>query len=496
MNDMQDLENKLKTLDEIFKNSIKGDIVIVDCYKGEEILAIISKLANYGIYNKLIHVFDPFSGIPVRIGNKIHKNISLKSQVENLVHESGYPKDNIHYHLNYGIIPQDIAYLSINTYSYKRTCEAIMYFKPYINNQTKIYISKYGSFSGCTDAVNEHLENINFEYSTSSIQISTSNSSAQHSLFNKVIVWGFPLHTHSHSYIHACWVKAFKYLGYDTYWFSDDNYEQNFDYTNCLFITEGYADFKIPLHKSNIYYVHVCVDPQRYLDAGVRFIDMRYNKSYNNDVNYEYNLDESLKQGKAQQISSVTYYEDLEYYPAIYTSWATDLLPSEFDFTLSNIDTENTVYFVGSAGPHHNALIQALYKHNINFVHIDCWKNPISFEDNIKLMQKSIINVDLRHDFHKNVGYIPCRVFKAISYGKIGITNSKRVQKLFGENNIIYHDNVDILVDMALQNKDNKELLLRQMKYVQENHTYLNRIDDLLNCLNKAFVNFITYKQE
>ena len=56
-------------------------------------------------------------------------------------------------------------------------------------------------------------------------------------LFDKVIVWGFPLHTHTHSYIHGGWVKAFKSLGYDTYWFHDNEYPTDFDYNNCLFIT-------------------------------------------------------------------------------------------------------------------------------------------------------------------------------------------------------------------------------------------------------------------
>lgn len=455
--------------------SYDGDLVFINTYKGQEILSIISELNKQNITNKYIHVYDSFSGIPIRKNDQIIKNVSMKITFTDNVSKLNYPIDKIIYHNDFSYIPKELAYLSINTNSYQKTSDVILKFKPYLKKSTVIKIAKYGIFTGCTQAVDEHLKDIQVIHDKSLPS------------FNRVVIWGYPLHTHSHSYIHACWVKAFKYLGYDTYWFSDDNYDENFDYTNCLFITEGYADFKIPLHKSNIYYVHVCVDPQRYLDAGVRFIDMRYNKSYNHDVNYEYNLDESLKQGKAQQISSVTYYEDLEYYPAIYTSWATDLLPHEFNFSCINAEAENNVYFVGSGVPQHYELAQELRNKNIGFYHIDCWKNPISFEENMKLMKKSIINVDLRNDFHKKVGYIPCRVFKAISYGKLGITNSTRVRDLFGENNIIYHDNVGTLVDLALQNKDNTELILRQMKYVQENHTYLNRIDDLLKCIDIAF---------
>ena len=31
----------------------------------------------------------------------------------------------------------------------------------------------------------------------------------------KIIIWGYPLHSHTHSYIHAAFYKAFKYMNYD-----------------------------------------------------------------------------------------------------------------------------------------------------------------------------------------------------------------------------------------------------------------------------------------
>ena len=76
--------------------------------------------------------------------------------------------------------------------------------------------------------------------------------------FDKVIIWGFPLHSHTHSYIHGGWVKGFKRLGYKTYWFHDKKYPTDFDYNNSLFITEGYADNKIPINNTSIYFVHIC----------------------------------------------------------------------------------------------------------------------------------------------------------------------------------------------------------------------------------------------
>ena len=59
--------------------------------------------------------------------------------------------------------------------------------------------------------------------------------------FNKVIIWGFPLHTHTHSYIHGGWYKAFQHLGYETHWFHDGSHptvDSDFDYGNYLFINQ------------------------------------------------------------------------------------------------------------------------------------------------------------------------------------------------------------------------------------------------------------------
>ena len=95
-------------------------------------------------------------------------------------------------------------------------------------------------------------------------------------MFSKVVIWGFPLHTHTHSYIHYGWHKAFTYLGYPTYWFDDTNYPTDFDYNNCLFITEGYADTNIPIVPTSIYYVHIAIHPEKYLNRVKRFIEIRY----------------------------------------------------------------------------------------------------------------------------------------------------------------------------------------------------------------------------
>lgn len=326
----------------------------------------------------------------------------------------------------------------------------------------------------------------------------------------KVIIWGYPLNSHTHSYIHYGWHKTFKHLGYETYWFDDSSFPQDFDYTNCLFITEGYADNNIPLHASNIYCVHVAKNPYKYLQCGARFIDIRYNVTEIKDCNYNYKLADK----QLQSISAVTLYEkyasnkDLHprfqtpehtEYEAIYMAWATDLLPHEFIFEDRFIPPEvpSVTYFLGSIGGGNarelTKFIEGCARRNIKCITNNPWQNPLSFQEAKVLVQKSIIAPDMRGSgdpskpkengtCHKQIGYIPCRLFKNISYGKLGATNCKRLQDLFGDK-VVYCEDENKLVDICLEKAKDYDYIKQQMEWVRDNHTYINRVNDLLTVL-------------
>ena len=335
----------------------------------------------------------------------------------------------------------------------------------------------------------------------------------------QVVIWGYPLYSHTMSYIHYGWHKAFTSLGYKTYWFNDDNYNETMDYNNTLFISEGYVDNKIPLNSSSVYFIHDCINPSKYLDLGCRLIDIRFNVSSIKDCNYWYSLEEEKKNGNVEQLSDVSYYQKLTNtsglrkehenprelnYEALYTSWATDLLPEEFDENDINFDREqDTIYYLGSVGESNGSSIYKFAyeatKHNVKFKVNNPWKNPVDFDINKLHMKKSVICPDIRGEgdsnkiklgengtCHKSIGYIPCRIFKAISYGCLGITNSKSVYDLF-DGKVIYSDNEQNLFHFAMKNRNNKELILEQMKIVKEKHTYINRVNDIICIVNKKY---------
>ena len=330
----------------------------------------------------------------------------------------------------------------------------------------------------------------------------------------KVIIWGFPLHTHTHSYIHAGWYKGFKYLGYDTYWFDNLNHplQDMFDYSHSLFITEGYADSNIPLIDTSIYFVHIATHPEKYIGKVKRLIEIRYLVDNIKDCNYHY----TLNRAEIDKISNCTYYEKLHdnggiakhhnnpqpmEYECIYTCWATDLLPHEIKEENIYCPKEKKIYWFGSSNPGNTKEIAIFYeeckKNGIDFIYNNPWIKPVSFEQVQEYTMRSIMAPDFRSSgdpgkiaigengtCHKQIGYIPCRLFKAISYGHLGITNSKHAWELLEQTPIYHSDERQLFYDAAKHIQD-YELIKKQMSIVREKHTYLNRIFDLLKVLEK-----------
>ncbi|MFM1781826.1 MAG: Synechococcus phage Bellamy, partial [Pseudomonadota bacterium] len=112
----------------------------------------------------------------------------------------------------------------------------------------------------------------------------------------------------------------------------------------------------------------------------------------------------------------------------------------------------------------------------------DPFQNPLSDEEVVLRTKKSILGVDIRGPEHIRNGYVPCRVFKSMSWGHLGMTNSEEVYKEL-EGHCIYQSNTSQLFYDSMDRKDDKKYIEDGMKYVQENHTYINRIKSIMSIL-------------
>lgn len=301
--------------------------------------------------------------------------------------------------------------------------------------------------------------------------------------FEKVIIWGHKLHSHTHSYVHNGFYNAFTHMGFPTYWFDDRDKVDDFDFADCLFLTEGQVDKNIPLRHDCQYMLHNCTDPK------YRTLPKK------NFIAFQVFTESIFSVPNLIKLDTCIYYDLAG--RCIYMPWATDLLPDEIDAVKTSLSSQPTlpqVYWVGTVGDgtfgniHQlKPFMKACEENGIAFI----VKHNLSLEEHIAAIGSSLIAPAIVGKWQAEQGYIPCRIFKNISYGKMGVTNSRHVYELF-EKKIVYNpDTYQLFYDakQKLETMDREELF-ELMDVVKAKHTYLNRTGALLDFLQLVHTTF------
>ena len=260
---------------------------------------------------------------------------------------------------------------------------------------------------------------------------------------------------------------------------SDNDDVSGFDFSNTFFFTEGQVDKKIPLREDCIYLLHNCYDDKyKPLIEKNRAFRMQ---TYTDDA-LKYNLT------KVEDCIYADYGGKCIYFP-----WATDLLPHEIDANKPaqpfNRDSR-IVRWVGTIGGERfgnidqiNPFIAACSANGIAFDQV----MRVSVDENIRRIKESYMAPTIVGQWQYDVGYVPCRIFKNISYGQMGITSSPRIYELFQHKVIYNSDTYQLFYDAKnYLEKMSLEELHSLMDFVRDHHTYINRINTVFDFVNKC----------
>jgi len=291
------------------------------------------------------------------------------------------------------------------------------------------------------------------------------------SSFDKIIIWGLPLHSHTHSYIHDCFFKAFESLGLETVWIENtaEKVENSF-LKNSLVIACGIDCKTLSINKDSFYVLHNVDD--------IRF---RQNDNY---INLQvYTKDTLLPERAAERLSAFTYWQEND--KCLYQPWATDLLPEEMIYDpVPAPEVNMAVNWVGSVtdGPMGNLqqlqeYAQAMHSRMGIPVHAH---RGVDRENMIKLIRSSNQAPAIVAGWQKENRYVPCRLFKNISYGQPTFCNSPVVKEICGED--FYEEDCEQIAIKTNEYLKNRNLEFENsiIELVRKEHTFVNRCNRIL----------------
>lgn len=299
---------------------------------------------------------------------------------------------------------------------------------------------------------------------------------------NKIVIWGLRKRYHTHRYIHKAFFENAKKLGYKVIWVEDEEKSRKYIESNDLIISADPVGKMVP----------------------EKFVISDYNLPIRNDVFYclhkfkDVFLSELKKQVDKGRILELSVYEnkaekaDVKIRPGVlfdsvsrilYQPWGTNLLPHEFKKPVFNKGKK--VFWIGSIwndkNDHGNVneireLKIALQKNGLKFIHLRFIPDWL----NILLVRLSRIAPAIGGRIQAEVNYLPCRVFKNISYGQLAITNIKKFKDILGEY-FIEGDTIEKLVSNALllEGEEYKKIVVGQQKAII-NYTYEQAIKNIV----------------
>ena len=288
---------------------------------------------------------------------------------------------------------------------------------------------------------------------------------------------------YTHSYIFEGFYNASDFLGFNTFWIEKQSDLEEISDSKTLVLCEGSY---IPEFKRKLKCKFVLHSVPNNLD---NFSELSASK---NCLKLEVFKNEALNHFK---IGDLTYFDQKNF--TLYQPWATNLLPNQIleDKNIRDIDMKFS-YYIGmlyGKGVERAREYNLLLKNSNIPTQIKCVTGA-SHRISKELTMRSSICLDIRDDHHLRIGYIPCRIFKTLSYGREIYVNSPYIKKylshiplvkFFNDGESLLNQYNEKLTFQNFQKKDLNEKKKFTLNFIKHHHTYVNRLENIVSVFNE-----------
>jgi len=293
--------------------------------------------------------------------------------------------------------------------------------------------------------------------------------------FNKVVIWGLKTQKHTHSHIHRHFYSTLEKLDAKVVLVDDSRENTEIVEANDLIVSIDVASSHLPVREGVFYCLHNCSD-----DIHRRIAPSR---------NIRLQTYISSAEQTSEKWDKVTFF-DAET-RTLYQPWATDLLADEFAEPILN-PAGSIVFWVGSIWNDRlnrgnineiRALKDVLDSRGMRFVPLQ----GVSDLMNIRYVRSSRIAPAIVGRWQMQNNYLPCRMWKNISYGQLGVSNVSKLADVF-DGCTVKGRTIEELIDntLSLPSGTYRDMICRQQEIVKNNHTYVNRMLNIIRAFESV----------
>ncbi|MBP7250642.1 MAG: hypothetical protein KA986_00505 [Aliarcobacter sp.] len=299
----------------------------------------------------------------------------------------------------------------------------------------------------------------------------------------RIVVWGLRNRWHTHRFIHKAFYENAKKLGYEVLWLEDEKKNAKYVESGDLVIfsevigkmvSEKFKieDYHLPITEGVYYCLHN-VKEIFYEKINKKYL--LHLEKYQNDFD---NL-------KGNEIWNIAVYFNLEK-QTLFQPWGTDLL--DYEFKKPVFRKNKFIFWVGS-----------VWNDNLNqgnFLAIEEFKMVLKKFDlkflkvrfvpdwmNVFFIRLSRLSPAIAGAWQVKHDYLPCRMFKNISYGQVGFSNVEKFNEILNGCNIEGSMEDMVKQVLKLNEKEYKNLVLKQQEMIKK-YTYKNALENIFSAFN------------
>ena len=297
----------------------------------------------------------------------------------------------------------------------------------------------------------------------------------------KVTIWGLRNTRHSHRFIHKGFYENFVKLGFETNWLDDKKTNQEID-SDLVFVS-GIASKYLKYNQNCTYIFH-----------NMYFNDSNLNVLNDKKIKY-LNLQVFTNDSKGEKLDNANILYD-KITNTLFQPWGTPLLPSEW-YSYCQPNKSRIEWWVGAVW--NNELDQgnletikkyknSLLKYGILLIKTGGSRfkiNGISDSHNSRLIRSSKFGATIVGEWQYKANYIPCRLFKNLTFGVPVLSNMAPPSFLQNQSGFI--NNLDQLIDFAInENEKNRIERFRLAREDIKSFTYRENIKRIFNIIGEG----------